>query len=71
MWRCVDLASTDISEERRLNVVDARSTQRHIPEDDILHNHLCESLKSYTENISCTVDGTIVCEEKVGITERA
>jgi hypothetical protein len=27
--------------------VDARSTQRHIPEDDILHSHCCESLKSY------------------------
>jgi hypothetical protein len=27
--------------------VDARSTQRHIPEDDILHSHRCENLKSY------------------------
>jgi hypothetical protein len=27
--------------------VDARSTQRHTPEDDILHSHRCESLKSY------------------------
>jgi poly-D-alanine transfer protein DltD len=27
--------------------VDARSTQRHIPEDDNLHSHRCESLKSY------------------------
>jgi hypothetical protein len=26
---------------------DTRSTQRHIPEDDILHSHRCESLKSY------------------------
>jgi hypothetical protein len=25
----------------------ARSTQRHIPEDEILHFHRCESLKSY------------------------
>jgi hypothetical protein len=24
-----------------------RSTQRHIPEDDILHSHRCENLKSY------------------------
>jgi hypothetical protein len=24
-----------------------RSTRRHIPEDDILHSHGCESLKSY------------------------
>jgi hypothetical protein len=28
--------------------VDARSTQRHIQEDDILHSHRCESLKSST-----------------------
>jgi hypothetical protein len=27
--------------------VNARFTQRHIPEDDILHSHGCESLKSY------------------------
>jgi hypothetical protein len=27
--------------------VNTRSTQRHIPEDDILHSHRCESLKSY------------------------
>jgi hypothetical protein len=27
--------------------VDARTTQRHIPEDDILHSYRCESLKSY------------------------
>jgi hypothetical protein len=24
-----------------------QTTQRHIPEDDILHNHSCENLKSY------------------------
>jgi hypothetical protein len=24
-----------------------RTTRRHIPEDDILHNHRCENLKSY------------------------
>jgi hypothetical protein len=30
--------------------VNARSTQRHIPEDDILHSHRCESLKSYKVN---------------------
>jgi hypothetical protein len=28
---------------------DARSTQRHIAEDDILHSHRCESLKSYVQ----------------------
>jgi hypothetical protein len=27
--------------------VDARSTKRHIPEDDVLHNHRCESPESY------------------------
>jgi hypothetical protein len=27
--------------------VNTRTTQRHIPEDDILHSHRCESLKSY------------------------
>jgi hypothetical protein len=27
--------------------VNARSTQRHIPEEDILHSHRCENLKSY------------------------
>jgi hypothetical protein len=27
--------------------VDARSAQPHIPEDDVLHSHRCESLKSY------------------------
>jgi hypothetical protein len=24
-----------------------RTTRRHIPEDDALHNHSCENLKSY------------------------
>jgi hypothetical protein len=27
--------------------VHTRSTQRHMPEDGILHNHLCENFKSY------------------------
>jgi hypothetical protein len=27
--------------------VNAISTQRHIPEDDILHSHRCGNLKSY------------------------
>jgi hypothetical protein len=27
--------------------VNTRPTQRHIPEDDILHSHRCESLRSY------------------------
>jgi hypothetical protein len=25
-----------------------RTTRRHIPEDDTLHKHRCENLKSYT-----------------------
>jgi hypothetical protein len=24
-----------------------RTTRRHIPEEDVLHNHHCENLKSY------------------------
>jgi predicted nucleic acid-binding Zn ribbon protein len=31
--------------------VHTRSTQRHIPEDDILHSHRCEILKSHMEAI--------------------
>jgi hypothetical protein len=27
-----------------------RTTRRHIPDDDTLHNHRCENLKSYTTN---------------------
>jgi hypothetical protein len=29
-------------------VATQRTTRRHIPEDDTLHNHRCENLKSYT-----------------------
>jgi hypothetical protein len=29
------------------SVATQQTTQRHIPEDDTLHNHLCENLKSY------------------------
>jgi hypothetical protein len=90
MWRYVDLALTDVSEDHiasispcsyiagyfRLvaqsvatcsrwflargffypqdwretflrNIINARSTQRHIPEDDILQRHRCENLKTY------------------------
>jgi hypothetical protein len=31
--------------------VNARSTQRHIPEDDSLHSHRCENLKSLNQLI--------------------
>jgi hypothetical protein len=49
MWRCVDHGLTDVSEERIVNTmkieamrsseisVKPGSTQRHIPEDDIIH----------------------------------
>jgi hypothetical protein len=33
-----------------------QTTQRHIPEDDTLHNHRCENLKSYT-SLNVSVDG--------------
>jgi hypothetical protein len=29
------------------------TTQRHIPEDDTLHNHGCENLKSYNQIFLC------------------
>jgi hypothetical protein len=32
--------------------VHIRSTQRHIPEDDILHSNLCETLRSYVSKIN-------------------
>jgi hypothetical protein len=28
-----------------------RTTRRHIPDDNTLHNHRCENLKSYEENL--------------------
>jgi hypothetical protein len=31
--------------------VNARSTQRQIPEDDSVHSHCCESLKSYKNSL--------------------
>jgi hypothetical protein len=31
-----------------MSVETQRTTRRHIPEDDTLHNHRCEKLKSYT-----------------------
>jgi hypothetical protein len=34
------------------NVVETqRTTRRHIPEDDTLHNHRCENLKSYINEV--------------------
>jgi hypothetical protein len=40
--------------------VNPGSTQRHIPEDEVLHSHRCENLKSY-KGINCytyVIDGT-------------
>jgi hypothetical protein len=36
------ICSSETSVETQL------TTRRHIPEDDTLHNHRCENLKSYT-----------------------
>jgi hypothetical protein len=41
MLRRVALVRTDLSEEL------TRTTRRNIPEDDILHSHCRENLKSY------------------------
>jgi hypothetical protein len=30
-----------------MSVETQRTTRRHIPEDDTIHNHRCENLKSY------------------------
>jgi hypothetical protein len=59
MWRCVGLVLTDFSEERIASIfrvakfaIEALALAggcSHIPEDDILHSHRCESLKSYKE----------------------
>jgi hypothetical protein len=32
-----------------------QTTRRHTPEDDTLHNHCCENLKSYMINLGATV----------------
>jgi hypothetical protein len=34
------------------SVATQQTTRRHIPEDDTLHNHRCENLKSYIPYIS-------------------
>jgi hypothetical protein len=41
--------------------VDVRSTQRHIPEDHILHSHRCESLKPYIEMYSVRREANSIC----------
>jgi hypothetical protein len=32
-----------------------RTTRRHIPEDDTLHNHRCENLKSYKKDFTVSL----------------
>jgi hypothetical protein len=34
----------------KTSVATQRTTRRHIPEDDTLHNHRCENLKFYLHN---------------------
>jgi hypothetical protein len=41
--------------------VQTRSTQRHIPEDGILHSHRCENLKSYTSTLLIRRNGIKPC----------
>jgi hypothetical protein len=36
-----------ISTTLHMSVQTYQTTRRHIPEDDTLHNHRCENLKSY------------------------
>jgi hypothetical protein len=36
------------------SVASQQTTRRHIPEDDTLHNHRCENLKSYEYRL-CTI----------------
>jgi hypothetical protein len=52
MWRSVDLAWPDVSEERMASISSktlghTRPTRSHIPEDGILHSHRRENLKFY------------------------
>jgi hypothetical protein len=52
IWRrVVRWVSTDVSEEHNASIFRVfdpeRTTRRHIPEDDTLHNHRRENLKSY------------------------
>jgi hypothetical protein len=37
------------------SVATQETTRRHIPEDDTLHNHRCENLKSYNMYIGLSV----------------
>jgi hypothetical protein len=41
------------------SVATQRTTRRHIPEDDTLHNHRCENLKSYKRKQDCKSGKTV------------
>jgi hypothetical protein len=48
MLRRVALVRTDVLEELSASIIRVtRDTGRNIPEDDILHRHLRENLRSY------------------------
>jgi hypothetical protein len=40
-----------------------RTTRRHIPEDDTLHNHRYENLKSYIKKFSSFVEMKVACTD--------
>jgi hypothetical protein len=52
-WFFAELISSTLKMEAicssETSVETRRTTRRHIPEDDTLHNHRCENLKSYKE----------------------
>jgi hypothetical protein len=54
-WFLAELISSTLKMEAiyscEASVDTQQTTQRYIPEDDILHNHRCENLKSYNNGI--------------------
>jgi hypothetical protein len=47
------------------SVENQRTARRHIAEDDTLHNHRCENLKSYKNEVHYTVLGSDKCNENM------
>jgi hypothetical protein len=45
------------------SVESQQTTRRHIPEDDTLHNHLCENLKSYKCYLNVHVERVCTLED--------
>jgi hypothetical protein len=41
-------------------VASQQTTRRHIPKDDTLHNHGCENLKSYKEEVVQKLSGMVI-----------